>query len=126
MTTALLSLKLVLGMNALPESRDPQIQIENLSDIHLFTNPFMKTSLLSYQLIQHANMAMVIQSQDTQQELRRILKPAGMPGGQRGYNKVFWDGTRADGIKVAPGRYQVTLYENNQVKYHSHAFRLGG
>ena len=97
----------------------------NLSDIRLFTNPFMKTGLISYQLAHHANVAMVIIS-DSGQEVRRVLKPAGMPGGQKGLNKLFWDGTRADGNKVVVGRYRIILFENNQIRYNSHWFRLGG
>ena len=103
----------------------PEASPENVTDIHLFTNPFMKTALLSFQLVSHSNMAILVHAEN-QQEVRRILKPAGMPGGQRGFNKVFWDGTRADGIKVAAGRYRITLYENNEIKYCSHGFRLGG
>ena len=96
-----------------------------MSDIRLFTNPFMKTSLVSYQLSHHANVAMVVVS-DSGNEMRRIMKPAGMPGGQKGLNKLFWDGTRADGNKVAVGRYRILLYEHNQVCYSSYWFRLGG
>jgi hypothetical protein len=112
-------------MGAQLDELSPEVFNENVTDIHLFTNPFMKTALLSFQLSQHSNMAILIHAEN-QQEVRRILKPAGMPGGQRGFNKVFWDGSRADGIKVAAGRYHITLFENNEIKYRSHGFRLGG
>ena len=110
-------------LNAINHSAVPNN--ENLSDIRLFTNPFMKTALISYQLASHANVAMVILS-ESGQEMRRVLKPAGMPGGQKGLNKLFWDGTKSDGNKVSVGRYKIMLYENNELRYGSHWFRLGG
>ena len=114
-------------MNSPQSAFNPDLDTahENLSDIRLFTNPFMKTALVSYQLSSHANMAMVIVS-ESGQEMRRVLKPAGMPGGQKGLNKLFWDGTKSDGNKVSVGRYKIVLYENNEVRYASHWFRLGG
>ena len=88
---------------------------------HIFSNPMMKSIIISYTLALSIDVKIEIRSEKTYQIVKELYLIAGNPGGRKGENKVLWDGTIGNGLKVPYGKYSIQLYlENSPVDERRH------
>ena len=102
----------------LAENRHKQAYInpsgKRLDGIHLFSNPMMRSAIIRYSLEESSFIKIAIYSVSSKAKVKDLLFIPGNPGGRRGENKVFWDGSNDRGTKVPYGQYLCKFSVENQ------------
>ena len=72
----------------------------------------MRSSIISYKLEEPSSVKVEF-FMTNGKKLKEMYLIPGNPGGRKGENKIFWDGTNAYGLKVPYGMYRCRLTINN-------------
>jgi len=85
------------------------LTITPIQYVTVFTNPAMKSAIVSYTLQDDYPLTISIYSLPKDRLIKKQLLIPGNPGGRKGRNKFFWDGFNQLGVKVARGKYKMCV-----------------